>query len=66
MNELSVDVGVGPGREALEDHDGGNKEQLLADVEHELGRAGRHEVDDVLHRRHVAFAAVDLRKINHL
>ena len=61
MNELSVDVCVGSGREALQDHDGRNEEQLLADVEHELGRAGRHEVDDVLHRRHVALAAVNLK-----
>ena len=60
LNEFSVDVSIRSGGEALEDHDGRNEEELLADVEHVLGGAGRHEVDHVLDRRHVTFAAVDL------
>lgn len=61
LNEFSVDVRVGPGGEALQDHDGRDEEQLLADVEHELGRARRNEVDHVLHSGHVSLAAVDLK-----
>jgi hypothetical protein len=61
LDELCVDVRIGARGQALEDHDGGHEEELLADVEHVLGRSGRHEVQHVLDGRQVAFAAVDLR-----
>ena len=49
-----------PGREALDDHDCRHEEELLADVEHVLGCAGRHVVNHVLDCRQVALATVDL------
>ncbi len=55
-------ITLAPVGETLEDHDGRNEEQLLADVEHELGGARRHKVDHVLDGRHVALAAIDLPK----
>ena len=47
-------------RETLHEHDDGDEIELLADVEHELGRPGGNEVKDVLDSGQVSLAAVDL------
>ena len=56
--ELFVYAGVTPIRETLEHHDHRDEEELLAHVEHVLGRSGSDEVQDVLDRGQVRLSAL--------
>ena len=62
MSKFSVDIGVRSRRQTLENHDGRNEEKLFADVEHEFGSSGSHEVNHILDRRHVSLTTVDLKE----